>query len=279
MSPLADVATLAYHEVTDDPTNTGFQRPGARRFVVSWRAFTRSLDEIIQAFVEGQGNGVSGLCDHGRAVTLFAHERLRDVRPTGSGSSLRCSIRLEDRLRVPVERLLKQLEWHGPVMVEFRDDGGDAPWLMDVNGRFWGSVQLAVAAGIDVPRWWVTMLEHGVVPPSPGYREGVTLRWLWGDVKRFLNVLRGAPLGFPGPYPTRRQGLTGLFGAQPDGTPLESWQSADPWPALGEWVQGLAELVDHSRGRLAALGTPRLLEPPVEQTCSPHPDPAGAEPR
>ncbi|MGH7526059.1 MAG: ATP-grasp domain-containing protein, partial [Gemmatimonadales bacterium] len=112
---------------------------------------------IIQAFVGGQGKGVSGLCDRGRIVALFAHERLRDVRPTGSGSSLRRSIRLDARLRAPVERLLTELRWHGPVMVEFRDDGEDALWLMEVNGRFWGSLQLAVSSGVDVPRWLVAM--------------------------------------------------------------------------------------------------------------------------
>src|SRR6185312_113515 len=99
---------------------------------------------ILQKFVPGQGKGVSGLCDHGRPVALYAHERLRDVRPSGSGSTLRRSVPLEPRLREPVERLLAELQWHGPVMVEFRDDGCSPPALMEVNGRFWGSTQLAV---------------------------------------------------------------------------------------------------------------------------------------
>jgi peptidoglycan/xylan/chitin deacetylase (PgdA/CDA1 family) len=46
MMPLAEVATLAYHEIADDPTRTGFQRPGARRFLLSPSAFRRTLDEV-----------------------------------------------------------------------------------------------------------------------------------------------------------------------------------------------------------------------------------------
>src|SRR5712691_963927 len=112
---------------------------------------------------------------------MFAHERLRDVRPSGAGSSLRRSIPLDARLREPVEHRLAELLWHDPEMVEFRDDGAHAPCLMEVNGRFWGSLQLAVSAGADVPRWWVAMLEGHPAEPRTSYAEGVTLRWLWGD--------------------------------------------------------------------------------------------------
>jgi predicted ATP-grasp superfamily ATP-dependent carboligase len=73
---------------------------------------------IIQGFVPGQGKGVFALCDRGRAIAWFAHERLRDVRPSGS-SSLRRSAPLDPRLLAPAERLLNALKWHGPAMVEF----------------------------------------------------------------------------------------------------------------------------------------------------------------
>jgi predicted ATP-grasp superfamily ATP-dependent carboligase len=210
---------------------------------------------ILQRFVSGRGTGVSGLCDRGRTIALYAHERLRDVRPSGSGSSLRRSIALEPRLREPAERLLHRLGWHGPVMVEFRDDGGPSPCLMEVNGRFWGSTQLAIEIGLDLPRVWVELLEGKRVEPVGGYAEGVTLRWLWGDVKRLLTILKGRPAGYPGPYPTRLQGLAELFQRQPPGTRLEVWNRDDRWPALGEWTQGLGDLLDV--GRSAGRGIAR----------------------
>jgi predicted ATP-grasp superfamily ATP-dependent carboligase len=218
---------------------------------------------ILQQYVAGTGRGVSGLCDRGRPVALYAHERLRDVRPSGSGSSLRRSIPLEPRLRDPVMQLLAELRWHGPVMVEFRDDGGPAPCLMEVNGRFWGSMQLAVAVGLDVPRWWVELLQGKPVESVTDYPAGVTLRWLWGDVKRLLTILKGRPPGFPGAYPTRLEGVAELFRRQPRGTRLEVWNRNDPAPALGEWIQGLGELLElsWSGGRASARSVglaPRL---------------------
>jgi predicted ATP-grasp superfamily ATP-dependent carboligase len=197
---------------------------------------------LIQGFVPGQGKGVFTVCDQGRPIAWFAHERLRDIRPTGSGSSLRRSVALDPRLRDRAERLLRQIGWHGPAMVEFRDDGIQAPWLMEVNGRFWGSLHLSVIAGRDFPRLWTEILT-GRESQAPGtYRVGVTLRWLWGDFQRFLYILAGRPRGYPGTYPSVSQGLRELFGHQPPGTQLEAWDPHDPWPAVGEWVEGAREV-------------------------------------
>jgi len=183
------------------------------------------------------------VCDHGRPVAWFAHERLRDIRPSGSGSSLRRSVAVDPRLRSRAERLLEAMQWHGPAMVEFRDDGVDPPWLMEVNGRFWGSLQLSIAAGCDFPRLWVDLLAGKPVTPPAEYRAGVTIRWLWGDVKRFLYIVAGPPRGYPQPYPSLARGLQELFGRQPPGTRLEVWDRRDKWPAVAEWVEGVRDVL------------------------------------
>jgi len=207
---------------------------------------------LIQGFVPGQGKGVFALFESGHPIAWFAHERLRDVRPSGSGSSLRRSAPLEPRLLDPAERLLASMGWHGPAMVEFRDDGVHAPALMEVNGRFWGSLQLAVSAGADFPLWWAAILRGTPVERRAGYATGLTVRWLWGDVKRFLYILAGAPPGYPGRYPTVLQGLKELLGRQPVGTRSETWQPDDRWPAVGEWVQGLSDLFSGRKRARAA---------------------------
>jgi predicted ATP-grasp superfamily ATP-dependent carboligase len=194
---------------------------------------------LIQEFVPGQGKGVFALCDQGRVVALFAHERLRETRPTGSGSSLRRSVALDPRLTEPAVRLLRKLKWHGPAMVEFKDDGINPPCLMEINGRFWGSLQLAIDAGVDFPALWVSLLKGKEVKCVTKYKEGVVLRLLLGDVKRFAWILKGTPQGFPGAYPTIREGILELFGPQPEGTRLETWRSSDPWPALAELAAGI----------------------------------------
>src|SRR5439155_1622248 len=125
---------------------------------------------------------------------------------SGSGSSLRRSIPLDPRLREPAARLLSAMAWHGPVMVEFRDDGAGEPCLIEVNGRFWGSLELAIASGVDFPKLWVELLRGERVAATTAYESGVTVRWAWGDVKRLLYVVAGAPPGCPEPYPSVLQG-------------------------------------------------------------------------
>lgn len=48
MRACAQVATFAYHEVTDDSTTSGFQRPGARPYTLTRLAFATHLNEIAR---------------------------------------------------------------------------------------------------------------------------------------------------------------------------------------------------------------------------------------
>jgi hypothetical protein len=114
---------------------------------------------------------------------------------------------------------------------------------MEVNGRFWTSLQLAIDAGVDFPALWLDVLGGRTSSVAVDYTPGLTLRWVWGDVKRLGYIAAGRPAGYDGPFPTLWQGLREICGRQPAGTRLETWRGDDPWPALGEWVQGVADLV------------------------------------
>jgi predicted ATP-grasp superfamily ATP-dependent carboligase len=202
---------------------------------------------LVQQYVPGHGAGLSAVCDHGRVTAWFAHERLRDIRPSGSGSSLRRSVPLDPAILKAASRMLAEIAWHGPAMFEFRQDEEDpeGPWLIEINGRFWGSLQLAIAAGVDLPRKWIAILAGTPQPVAPAYWPGVTLRWLWGDAQRLLHVVKGPPPGYPGTYPGVWRGLWEVVGPQPAGTQIETWDATDRWPAVAEWIQGVGELLHH----------------------------------
>ncbi|MEM9492589.1 MAG: hypothetical protein AAGC55_25800, partial [Myxococcota bacterium] len=113
-------------------------------------------DPMIQEFAPGRGMGVFLLCDRGRPVMRFAHRRLRDVVPTGSASALRESVAYPSELGGYAERLASDLDFTGPMMIEFRvDPVTGRVSLMEINsGRFWGSLQLAIDAGQEFPYAW-----------------------------------------------------------------------------------------------------------------------------
>src|SRR5437660_123328 len=117
------------------------------------------------------------------------------------------------------------------------------------------------------------LLRGDRVAPTTAYETGVTLRWAWGDVKRLLYVVAGAPPGCPEPYPSVLQGLREVLGPQPVGTRSETWRSDDRWPGVGEWMQGIGGLGGLFRAtfarRLRRAPPPRLSDIPKRATPTP----------
>jgi predicted ATP-grasp superfamily ATP-dependent carboligase len=150
----------------------------APALVASWEALdSRIPAPLIQERVPGFGMGVFLLADHGRVLARFAHRRLREKPPAGGVSVLRESIAVPPELAVAADRLLAALGWHGVCMIEFKMDTRDGqPRLMEINPRFWGSLELAVAAGVDFP-WLLYELAAGERPaPVTDYRLGARSR-------------------------------------------------------------------------------------------------------
>jgi len=137
---------------------------------------------LVQEHIGGEGAGVFALYDTGRAVTFFAHRRLRERPPSGGVSVLSESVRLDPYMHELSRRLLDHVEWHGVAMVEFKVRSDGRPYLMEVNPRFWGSLQLAVDAGVDFPWLAYQLATGGKTKPVDGYRVGVRNRWLLGDL-------------------------------------------------------------------------------------------------
>jgi protein-tyrosine-phosphatase len=106
--------------------------------------------------------------------------------PAGGGSSYRRSSPLDPRLFRAAEALVADLNYTGLVMVEFRVNAETGDWiLVEINGRFWGSLPLAVAAGVDFPRYLYEMLVEGRVKFPKSYKNGVYCRNITLDMTWF----------------------------------------------------------------------------------------------
>jgi hypothetical protein len=126
-------------------------------------------------------------------------------------------------------------------MLEFKTDRGTGrPYLMEINGRFWGSLQLAVDAGVDFPTLLVRCA-LGDRPTRPGYRVGVRNRWWWGDVDHLLARLRHSPaqLGLPPGAPSRWQAARDFARLWRPGDRNEVLRLSDPWPFVRETLDWL----------------------------------------
>ncbi|HXH82418.1 MAG TPA: ATP-grasp domain-containing protein [Candidatus Tectomicrobia bacterium] len=198
---------------------------------------------LVQCVVPGQGAGIFALCDRGRPLVWFAHRRLREEDPRGGRAVAAESVAPDARMVEAAEALIRALDWHGVVMVEFRRDADrDAFWLLEINGRFWGSLALALAAGVDFP-YYLYQLARGEEVRAPAtYRTHVVARDAVGELKHFARVMRGVTS--PAGRTTSRWAL-----ARQAATVLHPWKASynwvadDPRPGRAEYVRFLARLV------------------------------------
>jgi predicted ATP-grasp superfamily ATP-dependent carboligase len=225
----------------------------AAEFVQACDALERRASTVlVQEFVAGEGSGYFAIADRGRVLVEFAHRRLRDVRPSGSGSALRVSTPVEPRIGRSGRALLEALGWHGVAMVEFRVRPDGTPVFLEVNGRFWNSLALARHAGVDFPLLVAELAARGAVTPPPPFRSGVRCRWWLGDVRHLVEVWRGAPRGYPDAYPSRLGTLARVLLPRP-GTHHDNFELADPLPELGDWLHFLTRTLPGARRRPAPI--------------------------
>ena len=194
---------------------------------------------VVQEYVPGEGRGIFVLMNRGKVCAGFAHRRIREKPPSGGVSVLSESVPLDPQLLLYSERLLESLKWHGVAMVEFKHDVRDGiPKLLEINGRFWGSLQLAIEAGVDFPYLLYRLAAEGDIAPAFSYKAGVRLRWWLGDLDSLLLRLRDGNR-----TATRFRAVGEFLKPSGDKARSEVLRRDDPEPALEELRQYVGNTV------------------------------------
>lgn len=147
---------------------------------------------LIQQYCPGVGLGQMLYIHDGRATLRFQHRRLHEWPPEGGVSTL-CRAEAPDVHAAQMalsERLLHALGWDGQAMVEYRYDApNDHYWLMEVNGRFWGSLPLARHCGADFAWEAYRRRVLGRTDPAPASRHTLRARYMVPESKRLVRIL------------------------------------------------------------------------------------------
>jgi predicted ATP-grasp superfamily ATP-dependent carboligase len=190
---------------------------------------------ILQEVMRGRLMSMTALADRRGAVVACEQQVATHTWPLDVGGGTRavtveCDLDLAGR----VARLLADLGWFGLAQVQFLQESTGPPRIIDLNGRFYGSMALAVAAGPNFPDLWARLATDRPLPPVPVARAGVRFQWLEGDLKR----VRAEGLG-----------LGGMFGclARAPGAVHSMWDPWDRGPFLNQ-ARHLARLARHRSG-------------------------------
>jgi predicted ATP-grasp superfamily ATP-dependent carboligase/protein-tyrosine-phosphatase len=214
------------------------------------------IHNLIQEYCPGEGIGIEVLMRGGRPVALFQHRRLKELPATGGVSVLAISELVDPVLEGHAVRLLRAMNWDGVAMVEFRVDRRTRQVaLMEVNGRYWGSLGLSIMAGVDFP-WYEWQLAHGEHPEvNAHYRIGVSARWTSGAIQRIAATSE---------YKREPRTVLGLgrelIGFTRDCLPPTRdllWSISDPRPG---WHETMAAVRTLARGVVKRLVTPVIPE-------------------
>ena len=158
--------------------------------LITRHAYFRDYPFMLQSFIDGIGQGLFTLYKDGKSVCYFSHKRLREKPPQGGVSVLSESVEPSPAMMKSATALLDHVKWNGVAMVEFKVAADGTPYLMEINARFWGSLQLAIDAGVNFPYLLYQVYSGEQLPPSEDYKKGVKLRWLFGDLDRLIIIFK-----------------------------------------------------------------------------------------
>jgi predicted ATP-grasp superfamily ATP-dependent carboligase len=201
---------------------------------------TKIPNPLVQEYIEGDAYGVSVLMSAGEPLTIFAHKRLREVSINGCVSSFRVSIHSPSCMKEYAVKLLREIKWNGVAMVEFKLDVRDnTPKLMEINGRFWGSLELAISAGVDFPYLLVQLLTGQKVEKIKQYKTECMCRWLRGDIRYALMLVQSTK------YTLRYKlkAIAGLLKVFDRKMYYDNLKLHDPLPGLKENIRYLKQML------------------------------------
>jgi predicted ATP-grasp superfamily ATP-dependent carboligase len=126
--------------------------------------------------------------EESKPIALSVQKRIRSYPVSGGPSTLRETVKNEELAEISF-KLLRAMNWYGLAMVEFRIDARNGkPKLMEINPRFWGSLQLSILAGVNFPYLLYRLFKEGSVDPVLDYAIGTKCRWILpGDILWYLS--------------------------------------------------------------------------------------------
>lgn len=144
---------------------------------------------LVQEYVPGTTTTTVVLADEGAIRADFQEERVRTYPSSGGNSTLLRGL-CDLKMRHYATSVIEALEWTGPAMVEFMRTPDDEYYLIEVNGRYWGSVPFAIESGFDIPWLHYRQLRGETIDQSRSYRtDFLQQRLINEDLKWLLEQL------------------------------------------------------------------------------------------
>lgn len=143
---------------------------------------------ILQEYIpQGTRYDVCLLFDENHHVTAsFVQKELRQFPEPMGPSTIQESTKQDQLLALSI-KMMTHLSWIGIAELEFMENPENQQfYFMEINTRFWASLQCAIYSGVDFPRLY-KKAAFNEPEECHDYQLGVKCRWLFpGDILRLL---------------------------------------------------------------------------------------------
>jgi predicted ATP-grasp superfamily ATP-dependent carboligase len=198
------------------------------------RMRSAGADPLVQERLRGSLGALVVLVDRSGVVVAAVQQSAERVYPADAGNTVRgVTVPVDPGLLDAVRRLVVATGWFGLLQLELLTPEDGQPRLIDVNARFYGSLGLAVAAGVNLPAGWATLATGGDPRPLPDASMGTRWSALGLDLRRALAADTG-----------RGREVVGALRASV-GAAHAVWQPRDPRPVLRQGARLLRRATGH----------------------------------
>jgi len=144
---------------------------------------------LVQELVLGTGCGYFAVAVEGKPIVEYTHTRIVEEKASG-GPSMRACLGFDPRIIRVGREILKYFKWTGPIMVEMKQhiETGEL-YIIEINPKLWGSLELAVSHGIDLPCELLRLEGEPIECRHNVRRKHTCFTWLIGS----LHYLRDNP--------------------------------------------------------------------------------------
>lgn len=140
---------------------------------------------MVQEYIPGDLMDVCVLFNRGRPRAALAQRRVITYPPSGGVGIVNETVEDPELIEIAL-KLLKRMNWHGVAQVEFKKDGNGVPRLMEINPKFWGTLELSIAAGLNFPYMLYRMTMDGDIEPNFSYERNLQLWWYFAHLPQIF---------------------------------------------------------------------------------------------
>ncbi len=151
------------------------------------RELVLNIPVMIQEFIEGYGIGFNFISVNGKIINSYIHKRITETDGVSSYRELLSDNTFSNK--DIILEFVKNINWTGVGMIEFKVNN-TTPVLMELNGRFFGSIELCVKSKLNLPKQFLEYYINKTIPvKTENFKLNTKVRNLHDEVLLYFHAL------------------------------------------------------------------------------------------